>query len=76
MNARYEPRRLDDGGYEVWDNKRGRRVEQPDLRDSHWFPTEALAEMWIARQEPAGRAGHSPRKSLQSGTSSASATSK
>jgi hypothetical protein len=53
VSARYEPRRLDDGGYGVWDNERGCRVEAPGMRDVYWFPTETLAVVWIARQKPA-----------------------
>jgi hypothetical protein len=54
VSARFTPYALDDGhgGHGVWDNDLNCRLEQPDLSDAYWFASQALAETWIARQEP------------------------
>jgi hypothetical protein len=57
VSARYEPRRLDDGGYGVWDNERGCRVEAPGMRDVYWFTSEGRAQAWVDREAAAALPG-------------------
>jgi hypothetical protein len=64
---RYEPRELATDGWGVWDRQQQKRVEQPGLRDSHWWPRRDGAARWAAREN----ADYSSRKRRQSGTSSA-----
>lgn len=55
---RYEPYALPNrDGHGVWDNLLGKRVEQPGLTDSHWFPRSALARAWADRENAAYTAG-------------------
>ncbi|GJF28894.1 hypothetical protein KNE206_15940 [Kitasatospora sp. NE20-6] len=51
---RYEPYALPLGdGHGVWDHLLGKRVEQPGLVHSHWFPRPSLARAWADRENAA-----------------------